>query len=722
MESKPIPPNPPRWEPNPDPASIVVPGLDTTAPLLDQIEQMEQLITIKLQNIDENFSKIHNVLANKILPAVKRYAVGTKPVREAANFWVSFYEQAAQIRIPTYDDYSTVNEIPSERDDSTSEAESSSRTASERTVRNEEHSVASTEASFMPQAAFASTPATGRVAHSDTFASNRSDDPSWSASLESPLSRLDREVQKFSREDSSAASKLPSLQFDEPPEEEHTILRPRTDKGKGKEPSDSLLHSVLRHTLYSSSDISLSPVKGKLKTPVPKGLNPYLPPDIEPANWSGLVDLRHTPLSTPQRKKNHAESDDDSFDGLPAGMSPPVLMSPARPPRSSAELQLLRGKTPAKVAASRIKNDLVRDIQRQNSAKARRFHGYATSGGESSMSTVSSPPSLSRYNRPDTDESAVDTSLESVMRRVALDPPTWTPSASTPGLRLRPKAAAASAFPHPHPLPAPNYMLPPAHGRGGHDFSDDSDSDSLDEVNNTAHPSAAFLMAQAASGAGAFDEDDSFQSSQDSLERADVDMDAVGEGIGIVDVHPFARGGYAGYTDTGDDSFDDETFEFDAGVREETVFGRPPAHRAQAQAPRMSEAGELLIVRGHWSSAPAWTWAWTCTPRARASASASSTCIRLRAGGYAGYTGDAGDDDSFDDETFEFDAGVREETVFGRPPAHRAQVQAPRMSEAGELLMYGYGDEASTSVVPDTMQFGMVASSPTPHWPANSRG
>lgn len=44
-----IPPNPPRWQPNPDPASIQVPGLDTDAPVLDQIEQIEQLITIKLQ-------------------------------------------------------------------------------------------------------------------------------------------------------------------------------------------------------------------------------------------------------------------------------------------------------------------------------------------------------------------------------------------------------------------------------------------------------------------------------------------------------------------------------------------------------------------------------------------------------------------------------------------------------------------------------------------------
>ena len=45
----PIPPNPPRWQPNPDPASIHVPGLDTTASVHDQIEQIEQLITFKLQ-------------------------------------------------------------------------------------------------------------------------------------------------------------------------------------------------------------------------------------------------------------------------------------------------------------------------------------------------------------------------------------------------------------------------------------------------------------------------------------------------------------------------------------------------------------------------------------------------------------------------------------------------------------------------------------------------
>lgn len=44
-----ITPNPPRWQASADPASIVVPGLDANASVNDQIDQIEQLITIKLQ-------------------------------------------------------------------------------------------------------------------------------------------------------------------------------------------------------------------------------------------------------------------------------------------------------------------------------------------------------------------------------------------------------------------------------------------------------------------------------------------------------------------------------------------------------------------------------------------------------------------------------------------------------------------------------------------------
>ena len=37
------------WEPATNPDAILIPGLNTTAPTTDQIEQIDQLITLKLQ-------------------------------------------------------------------------------------------------------------------------------------------------------------------------------------------------------------------------------------------------------------------------------------------------------------------------------------------------------------------------------------------------------------------------------------------------------------------------------------------------------------------------------------------------------------------------------------------------------------------------------------------------------------------------------------------------
>ena len=92
-----------RWEPALDPDSILIPGLNTTAPTADQIEQIDQLITLKLQvsfvgaclaavdhvnplqKIDGQFARIQWLAEHKLLPAVKRYSNGVQPVREAAR-------------------------------------------------------------------------------------------------------------------------------------------------------------------------------------------------------------------------------------------------------------------------------------------------------------------------------------------------------------------------------------------------------------------------------------------------------------------------------------------------------------------------------------------------------------------------------------------------------------------------------------------------------------
>lgn len=466
--------------------------------------------------------------------------------------------------------------------------------------------MASTESSFMPgQAAFSSTPATSRghrVTHDSTHTQG-SDDPSWTASIESPLVRLDRELQNFSRQDyegqgHSLSTKLPSLRYDEPVDaQQERSIQTRPDKGKAKEQAEPLLRNVLRQNLYSTSDISspgggasaVSPLKlrGKPKTPIPKSLNPYLPPNTDPADWSGVVDLADPPLATPQRfgkpsSRRHPAtpirpSEDDSFDGLPPGMSPPVMMSPARPPRSSAELGLLKlGKTPTKEAAARITRDLVFDIQKRSGEQSRQMYGYGKSVTESSMSTVPTPPSLSRYSRhgmDSADSTSLDPSLESMMRRVGLNVPS-TGTASTPGLRLRSAASASAYGSEPASVVGPPEPETPVHAQAHTDF--DSDSDSLDEVHNTAHPSAAFLMAsQGRRGSS----DDSFGSSNhsgDSLTEEDAKL-------GLAPVHPFARGMEdVGFED--DDTFDDDGFEGNGmgGTQEETLFGLP-GQRSRAQ-------------------------------------------------------------------------------------------------------------------------------------------
>ena len=520
------------------------------------------------QNIDETFSKIHNVLSNRILPAVKRYAVGTEPVREAAKvsptcslrelvfflsdqFWTSFYEQAAQIRIPTYDDFSSTNDQQSSSAPGGTETESKTTSAD---TTDSQTTVTSVEGSFLPgQAAFSSTPATSSRQPDQTPSEPDTTAQSWTASSYT-----------------TASSERSRLRKDKQPE------------------------SLFRQALHSASSKPqsqigyVSPLKfRKPKTPVPKKLNPYLPPDTQPSEWSGIVDLAQSPLATPRTAKRVGQSPrrhahfrplipmqpqddtvDESFDGLPPGMSPPKLMSPARPPRSSAELIL--GKTPIREAAGRITRDLLSDVQRKTQAMPLR-RNLQYSGIDSSMSTLPTPPSLTRYQYgTDTSGSlAFDSSLEQMMERVGLREP-------------RPASSAAAVDPYSSTgmttiaTPAGDAVTPTdqAH-QDSYDDGDFNSDDSLEDVNDTAHPSAAFLMAsQRPAG-----RDDSF----DSNDSDDDDEDMVDEGL--APVHPFAQGSAVYDEDGFDDSFDDGAFGGGGSQETDTLFGVHPGRVMEQRRP-----------------------------------------------------------------------------------------------------------------------------------------
>jgi DASH complex subunit ASK1 len=426
--------------------------------------------------------------------------------------------------------------------------------------------------------------------------------------MESPLLRLKGEIENFTANESQftpaplSRHTSSSAQAEPTPEPADTTILPVSSKGKGKaKVADPLLRGVLRHNLYSNQSTdefstAASPArpKAKPKTPViPKTYNPYLPPNTDPKEWNGVVNLSDASILTPQgyrsgkrpasQRKLKTPTRDDSDDSIDlAGMSPPVLMSPARPPRSSAELGLLKvGQSPVKQAAARIKQDLLRDVQANS---ARKFQGRGNANPiESSMSTVSTPPSLSRYHRADASDSAADDStLENMLRRVGLAP--TTAIASTPGLRVRSKvkndntpqaAYRASSSPDSGDNLSQNPLFTPGVINEDDGSLDDWDSDSFDDEVNPGIVSAR---------PGAIQDDDAFDSDDSSDSLTD-------EIVGFVPPpgHPV------------DDYIeeDSESFDYDNGeVQEETVFGVPPAQRLRAAAAQQHglrlHGGDLL--------------------------------------------------------------------------------------------------------------------------------
>lgn len=49
------------------------------------MEQIDQLNTLLLQDIDHNFARFHQVITSKLLPEIKRYALASEPTREASK-------------------------------------------------------------------------------------------------------------------------------------------------------------------------------------------------------------------------------------------------------------------------------------------------------------------------------------------------------------------------------------------------------------------------------------------------------------------------------------------------------------------------------------------------------------------------------------------------------------------------------------------------------------
>ncbi len=72
--------------------------------LTEELEKLEQSITLCLQEIDSNFSKAHRIVTTSILPIVEQYAKHSNEVWDGSKFWKQFFEASANVSLSGYEE------------------------------------------------------------------------------------------------------------------------------------------------------------------------------------------------------------------------------------------------------------------------------------------------------------------------------------------------------------------------------------------------------------------------------------------------------------------------------------------------------------------------------------------------------------------------------------------------------------------------------------------
>ncbi|PYI21504.1 hypothetical protein BO86DRAFT_421722 [Aspergillus japonicus CBS 114.51] len=72
--------------------------------LTEELEKLEQSITLTLQEIDHNFSQAHRIVTTSILPLIEQYSESSRDVWEGAKFWKQFFEASANVSLSGYEE------------------------------------------------------------------------------------------------------------------------------------------------------------------------------------------------------------------------------------------------------------------------------------------------------------------------------------------------------------------------------------------------------------------------------------------------------------------------------------------------------------------------------------------------------------------------------------------------------------------------------------------
>lgn len=225
------------------PPFFVVDGISPSAPISQQLEQIDQMNTLLLQDIDYNFARFHEIITSRILPNIKRFALASEPTREASEFWRSFFEQAAGTRLAVEkQEEEEEEEMPTVYDDQT---------------------VSLAHDSFNP--ATSSTPA-------------RRQDDSMEDSVGSPFEHVDRQLGSLAIDDTEDTPSLPSA---------YARYNDRYDESTSSPPA--------RRDLLSS--FTAGPLEARRPSVSSLAPGNSLAPATPGRRRSALIDLTQTPLN-----------------------------------------------------------------------------------------------------------------------------------------------------------------------------------------------------------------------------------------------------------------------------------------------------------------------------------------------------------------------------------------------------------------------------------------
>ncbi|KAL8942773.1 MAG: hypothetical protein Q9216_001458 [Gyalolechia sp. 2 TL-2023] len=298
--------------------------------LTEELEKLEQSVTLTLQEIDHNFSRAHRIVTTSILPVVEKYAEHSKDVWESSKFWKQFFEASANVSLSGYEEPPEQEETVT--DDATATAPSTPAYDSRSQANDSEDNTMTPKTN--PQQQFQSTADDSVLSTTPLEQStprpkskHRQDQRPSMALYSSPYETLKREIKGDPRPPHDDNSTLPSTprnryqsELDSSP-----FIPPSTNHPYRTPKDDPLLHRILDKNWRLQATphtTTRAPKPGTSTLPYRGGRTPARNKsdnDTTPAEGKG---------------KSHSAAVDDSLDSSPAMPAPQlhseIFGTPAR--------------------------------------------------------------------------------------------------------------------------------------------------------------------------------------------------------------------------------------------------------------------------------------------------------------------------------------------------------------------------------------------------------